>query len=213
MGPCGTVTKQKHSSVGAEITCLCHACAASRSLLAPQVCLHFGVAEPSVCLARLLPKECMPLWPGGSLARCANTLSALGQLVVYTGVCEFSQTSQTRIRTNSGGNQCSNIETQGFLRERDKRNRGRTGVMALVAFTSSYLGFSVMNLVPAPGLNLDNLQESSTSRAALLLCGAGVVWSPAWWHVQMPPAESLGGEGSLQAWTWLWVRLTSTKRK
>lgn len=82
------------------------------------------------CKAQCLPctpptQECMPLWPGGSLARCANTLAALGQLVVYTGVCEFSQTSQTRIRTNSGGNQCSNIETQGFLRERETKETKR----------------------------------------------------------------------------------------
>lgn len=36
---------------------------------------------------------------------------------MYTGVCELSQTSQTRIRTEPGDNQCSNIATQGFLRE------------------------------------------------------------------------------------------------
>lgn len=94
---------------------------------------------------------------------------------MYTGVCEPSQTSQTRIRTELGRNQCSNIAAQGLLGVTQAKQRGRTGVTAPVAFASPYLGFSAAKLVLAPGPNLDFRQQKSLSQAALLLCRAGVL--------------------------------------
>lgn len=69
------------------------------------------------------PGASVPAGGGGILTSCEHSLAARGWHVVYTGVCELSQTSQTRIRTEPGDNQCSNIATQGFLRETSKTAR------------------------------------------------------------------------------------------
>lgn len=123
-------------------------------------------------------------WRGGTPASCECSLAARGWHIVYTRVCELSQTSQTRIRAELGRNQCSNIATQGLPRVTQAKERGRTGVTAPVAFTSPYLGFSAVKLVLATGPNLDFRQQNSLSQAALLLCRAGALPCPAWQCVQ-----------------------------
>lgn len=117
-------------------------------------------------------------WRGGSPASCECSLAAGGWHIVYTRVCELSQTSQTRIRTELGHNQCPNIATQGFLRVRQVKQQGRTGVTVPVAFASPYLGFSAVKLLLATGPNLDFRQQNSLSQAALLLCRTGVLLCP-----------------------------------
>lgn len=120
----------------------------------------------------------------GENPSCECSLAARGWHIVYTRVCELSQTSQTRIRAELGRNQCSNIATQGLPRVTQAKERGRTGVTAPVAFTSPYLGFSAVKLVLATGPNLDFRQQNSLSQAALLLCRAGALPCPAWQCVQ-----------------------------
>lgn len=137
------------------------------------------------------PREPVSLWwRGGSPASCECSLAAGGWHIVYTRVCELSQTSQTRIRTELGHNQCPNIATQGFLRVRQVKQQGRTGVTVPVAFASPYLGFSAVKLLLATGPNLDFRQQNSLSQAALLLCRTGVLLCPAWCHVQCQASPS-----------------------
>lgn len=125
-----------------------------------------------------LPRSPCPCGGGGAPGSCECSLAAGGWHVVYTRVCELSQTSQTRIRAELGRNQCSNIAAQGLLEVTQAKQRGRAGVTAPVAFASPYLGFSAVKLVLAPGSNLDFRQQTSLSQAALLLCRAGALLCP-----------------------------------
>lgn len=129
-------------------------------------------------------------WTGGTPSSCECSLAAGGWHIVYTRVCELSQTSQTRIRTELGHNQCSNIATQGLLRVTQVKQQGRTGVTTPVTFASPYLGSSAVKLVLATGPNLDFRQQNSLSQAALLLCMAGILLRLAWWHVQCHASPS-----------------------
>lgn len=128
------------------------------------------------------PREPVSLRCRGVLVSCERSLAAEGWQVVYTGVCELSQTSQTRIRTEPGRNLCSNIATQGFLREtsgtaRQSRCRGPC---------SFHFPFSAVKLVLATGPDLDYGQQNNPSQAALLLCRTGFSLCPTWWHVLVP---------------------------
>ena len=174
-----------------------HACAQPGLSAAPlQFCMCTGMSVAQKAWGQHLhpPWEPVSLRCGGILASCERSLAAGGWHVVYTRVCELSQISQTRILTEPGHNQCSNIATQGFLRERQAKQRGRAGVAVPAAFTSPYLGFSAAKLVLATGPDLDYGQQNSPSQAALLLCRMGVLPCPAWWHVPVP-CKSLASGG------------------
>lgn len=71
-------------------------------------------------------------------------------------------------------------------RETSDTARRPSRCWAPAAFTSLCLGFSAAKLVLPTGPGLGYKQQNNPSQAALLLCRAGVLPCPAWWHVQVP---------------------------